>query len=64
MAAKRPLNKLSKADLAFWEKALLVAELPVLVKAGTKISPTGAAHLMAEFADAMLIEQRRRSNRR
>ena len=64
MAVKRRLNKLTPGEQAFWEKAALGAELSVLLRTGTKISPAGAAHLMAEFADALLVEQRRRFNSR
>jgi hypothetical protein len=64
MAAKRRLNKLTRTEQAFWEKAALGAELSVLWRTGTKLSPTGAAHLMAEFADALLAEHRRRFNSR
>jgi hypothetical protein len=64
MAAKRQLNKLTPAEQAFWDKACVAAELSLLVKIGTRISPIGAAHLMADSADALLRERRRRFGRR
>lgn len=64
MAAKRPLNKPTPGEVTFWQEAFVAAELSVLLKVGTRVSPVGAAHLMGEFADAALTEHRRRFNKR
>lgn len=53
------------AERAFWQQAFLAAELPTLLKHnGRKVSPQGAAHLMADFADAAMNEYRMRFGER
>lgn len=55
-------RNLNEAERRFWEKAFLAAELPALLKANSRrIAPIGAAHLAAEYADAAVIEWRRRA---
>ena len=52
---------LNTAERSFWEKAFLAAELPSLMTGELKdTSPQGAAHIAADYADAALIEMRRR----
>jgi hypothetical protein len=54
-------RRLNKAERVFWRQAFLGAEIPVLLKGnGRRISAAGAAHLAADYADAALIEFRRR----
>lgn len=65
MAAKQKLNKRTPAEESFWDKACVAAELPVLLTLNKRIrSSKGAAHLMADFADDLLAERRRRFNNR
>jgi hypothetical protein len=48
----------------FWRDAFLAAELPTLFRKQARfLSPTGAAHIAADFADAALVEYRRRVRR-
>lgn len=60
MAAK--LNKMNNPRNAkFWQAAFIGAEVPALLKLSPKrIAPEGAAHLVAEYADAAVAEYRRR----
>lgn len=44
----------------FWREAFLAAEFPSVVRYGRRVSPLGLAHMSAEYADAALIEFRRR----
>lgn len=55
MATKYPLTH---SELKFWQQAFLAAELTVLLKAGGRLNPAGAAHLAAEYADAAINEYR------
>jgi hypothetical protein len=55
------LRRLNKDEQAFWREAFVGAELPVLMRgAARKVSAIGVAHLAAEYADAAVIEFRRR----
>jgi hypothetical protein len=60
MAAK--LNNMkSPRDAKLWQSAFVAAEIPALLRLSPKrISPEGAAHLAAEYADAAVTEYRRR----
>jgi hypothetical protein len=54
MATKRRLNR---PEQKFWREAFLGAEISTLLRSnGRQISPIGAAHLAAEYADAALTE--------
>lgn len=60
MAAK--LNKMNRRDAKFWQEAFVGAEVPTLLKllAPKRIAPEGAAHIVADYADAAVREYRRR----
>ena len=48
-------------DQNFWQAAFLSSVWPILLAHdGQKISPTAAAHLCSEFADAAVIELQRK----
>lgn len=52
---------MNRDERRFWREAFLAAELPTLFRKRARfLSPTGAAHLAADFADAALTEYRRR----
>lgn len=58
--ARRQHIPLSRSELNFWKAAFLAAQVPMLLKRGTRnLDPTGAAHLAAEYADAAVLELRR-----
>ncbi len=51
----------SSPDQQFWQAAFLSSVWPILLAHdGQKLTPVAAAHLSAEFADAALVELRRR----
>ena len=59
MASRKP--HLSPAEQKFWDDMMEAAVWPILqAHDGQKITPTGAAHLCAEFADKALAERRLR----
>lgn len=61
---EQPPSNLSRAERRFWDAAFLAAEVPTLLKGRSRAwSPTGTAHLAADFADAALVERRRRLGR-
>lgn len=58
--AGRPI-RLKRSEVRFWRDAFTAAELHTLLSRGTRnITPQGAAHLAAEYADAALLEHQRR----
>lgn len=61
-AAPEPAPRhLNGDERDFWKKAFLAAELPTLLTGELKdTSPQGAAHVAADYADAAVIEYRRR----
>lgn len=61
MASAKHPAPLTRLEVAFWQQAFLAAELPVLLKGKSHMSPAGVAHLAAEFADASIAELRLRN---
>lgn len=57
MASRNHIRPLTRDELAFWERAVLAAELPVLLKGTTKFTPTALAHLASDYAMALLAER-------
>jgi hypothetical protein len=57
--ATRKLFPMTRSEHSFWRQAYLTAELSVLLQEGKRVSPQGAAHLAAEYANASVLEDRR-----
>lgn len=55
-----PERRLNRLNGKFWREAFVAYELPAVLRQGQKITPTGLAHLAADFADAAVAEFRRR----
>lgn len=62
MASRKNISP-TRSERAFWREAFLRAELPVLLKHGTKITPAGLAHLSGEYADAAVREYQLRQGK-
>lgn len=61
--AVRTNHPLTRSELVFWQRAFLAAEIPTLLKTGTRrLNPAGAAHIAAEYANAAVTEFRNVKN--
>jgi hypothetical protein len=59
-SSKHPFPTLNRDERRFWRQAFLAAELPYVLRQGSKVSPQGIAHFSAEYADSAINEFRRR----